>query len=71
MARLLERAEVGRVGWIMAAPPSLDLEIQAIRQVGSASVECFRGHQGTNSMCPCADPHFWLIVPEGRALGTW
>ncbi|KAM7330886.1 protein KASH5 [Alexandromys fortis] len=34
---LLERAEVGRVGWIMAAPPSLDLEIQAIRQEQDAS----------------------------------
>ncbi|KAH0505439.1 Protein KASH5, partial [Microtus ochrogaster] len=34
---LLERTEVGRVGWIMAAPPSLDLEIQAIRQVGPTS----------------------------------
>ncbi|CAO2632818.1 Protein KASH5 [Lemmus lemmus] len=34
---LLERAEAGRVGWIMAAPPSLDLEIQAIRQKQDAS----------------------------------
>ncbi|XP_075809318.1 protein KASH5 [Microtus pennsylvanicus] len=34
---LLERAEVGRVGWIMAAPPSLDLEIQAIWQEQDAS----------------------------------
>lgn len=29
---LLEGAEAGRVGWIMALPPSLDLEIQALRQ---------------------------------------
>ncbi|XP_021023471.1 protein KASH5 isoform X1 [Mus caroli] len=29
---LLGGAEAGRVGWIMALPPSLDLEIQAIRQ---------------------------------------
>lgn len=62
MARLLEQAEAGRVGWIMAAPPSLDLEIQAIRQVGSASMKCSRGHKGRNSMSPCADPHFWLTV---------
>ncbi|KAK7801017.1 hypothetical protein U0070_012074 [Myodes glareolus] len=34
---LLEQAEAGRVGWIMAAPPSLDLEIQAIRQEQDAS----------------------------------
>lgn len=39
VARLLEGAEAGRVGWIMALPPSLDLEIQAIQQVGSASME--------------------------------
>lgn len=38
-ARLLEGAEAGRVGWIMALPPSLDLEIQALRQVGPASSE--------------------------------
>lgn len=30
----------------MALPPSLDLEIQAIRQVGCASVECSGGHRG-------------------------
>ncbi|XP_059134769.1 protein KASH5 isoform X2 [Peromyscus eremicus] len=30
--QLLEGAETGRAGWIMALPPSLDLEIQAIRQ---------------------------------------
>lgn len=75
VARLLEQAEVERVGWIMAAPPSLDLEIQAIQQVGSASVECSRGHQGRNSsMCSCADPHFWLTVPKGHgylALGDF
>lgn len=40
----------------MALPPSLDLEIQAIRQVGSASMECSGGHQDRNSMCPYADP---------------
>lgn len=51
----------------MAAPPSLDLEIQAIRQVGSASMEYSRGHKGRNSMCPCVDPHFWLTVLKG----TW
>ncbi|KAL1769370.1 KASH5 isoform X1 [Sigmodon hispidus] len=30
--QLLEGTEAGRVGWIVALPPSLDLEIQAIRQ---------------------------------------
>ncbi|OBS74477.1 hypothetical protein A6R68_14996, partial [Neotoma lepida] len=35
--QLLEGAEAGRVGWIMALPPSLDLEIQAIRQEQDAS----------------------------------
>ncbi|XP_040592070.1 protein KASH5 isoform X2 [Mesocricetus auratus] len=34
---LLEGAEPGRVGWIMALPPSLDLEIQAIRQERDAA----------------------------------
>ncbi|XP_076789810.1 protein KASH5 isoform X2 [Arvicanthis niloticus] len=34
---LLEGAEAGRVGWIMALPPSLDLEIQAIRQEQDAA----------------------------------
>uniref|UniRef100_A0A8C2MA61 KASH domain containing 5 n=2 Tax=Cricetulus griseus TaxID=10029 RepID=A0A8C2MA61_CRIGR len=34
---LLQGAEAGRVGWIMALPPSLDLEIQAIRQERDAS----------------------------------
>lgn len=54
MARLLEGAEAGRVGWIMALPPSLDLEIQAIGQVGSASMETLhvslcRPHSGQSS----------------------
>ncbi|KAL6053685.1 hypothetical protein STEG23_018918 [Scotinomys teguina] len=35
--QILEGAEAGRVGWIMALPPSLDMEIQAIRQEQDAS----------------------------------
>ncbi|XP_052034724.1 protein KASH5 [Apodemus sylvaticus] len=36
--QLLDGAAAGRVGWIMALPPSLDVEIQALRQEQDAAI---------------------------------
>jgi hypothetical protein len=70
VARLLEGAEAGRVGWIMALPPSLDLEIQAIRQVGSASMETLHVSLFRPSLWPeqhlviaCPSPAFSALAP--------
>lgn len=70
VARLLEGAEAGRIGWIMALPPSLDLEIQAIRQVGSASMETLHVSLCRPSLWPeqhliitCPFPAFSALAP--------
>lgn len=70
VGRLLEGAEAGRGGWLTALPPSLDLEIRAIQQVGSASMEALHVSLCRPSLWPekhlviaCPSPAFSALAP--------
>lgn len=78
VARLLEGAKAGRVGCITALPPSLDLEIQAIRQVGSASMKTLHVSLCRPSLWPkqylvvtCPSPGGSALAPALKTLRPW